>query len=70
VNSKAVNPGFCEKWKLPAYHLEDLRVPQVGNPCSYQNGEINSQKPLQISCEVSITKYLKQNDLLIKTISP
>jgi len=27
-----VNPGFCKKWKLLAYHLEDLRVPQVGNP--------------------------------------
>jgi len=25
VNQKAVNPGFCEK-------MEDLRVPQVGNP--------------------------------------
>jgi len=24
---------FVKKWKLLAYHLEDLRVPQVGNPC-------------------------------------
>jgi len=22
-----------KKWKLLMYHLEDLRVPQVGNPC-------------------------------------
>jgi len=29
-----VNPGFCEEWKLLPYHLEDLRTPQVGNPCA------------------------------------
>jgi len=32
VNQKAVNPGFCEKWKILKYHLGDLRVPQVRNP--------------------------------------
>jgi len=24
-----MKPGFCEKWKLLAYYLEDLRVPLV-----------------------------------------
>ena len=39
VNWKAVHPGFFNKRKLFAYHLEDLcvpvvlRVPQVGKPC-------------------------------------
>jgi len=34
VNSKAVYIQVSvEKWKLLAYHLEDLPVPQVGNPC-------------------------------------
>jgi len=26
-----------KKWKLLAYHLEDLRIPQVGNPCSKES---------------------------------
>jgi len=33
VHAKAVHiQVFVKKWKLLAYHLEDLRVPQVENP--------------------------------------
>jgi len=32
VNWKAANPGFCEQMEV-TYRLEDLGVPQVGNPC-------------------------------------
>jgi len=33
---------FVEKLKLLAYHLKDLRVPQVGNPCLRSSTEIKA----------------------------
>jgi len=45
-----VNPGVCEKWKLLAYHLEDFRVPQVGNP--WPSGSASTDEKHRQPCPI------------------